>query len=190
MINVEKILEEVHSDFGEGDFNFGKIKVIDFEDSSIKIALQDKYPESFDSEIYHFGYGNYFITDRGWIFSMRTEHVKAEREHDELMDFHIKNMNQRQRELFLKNMAPDDDNKVSDFDTNYYIYKRSSKSQHMRFYIAERYAPIFEAYGYKVTSELSFQKYFNICSGKMERPNLDSKQQKHYILKKTDQQVS
>lgn len=169
-IDVDKICQQVHADLADDkkDFNLGNIRVSDFEDEILICVLKENYPESVDSEIYHFQFGNYFITDRGWIFSKKTKYERIEKA---AANTHIFNslsssMSKKQFARFIKNNAPDSQDEFEVRET-YFIYKRSANDTHMRFYISGRWASLFELNGYKVTREKSFQKYLNIKTGEM-----------------------
>lgn len=171
-IDVLKIYEQLGvnpDDLETNDLSFavGNLKVPDFNDETLLIALDEKFPAHVDSEIYHFKYGNYFITDKGYIFSKRYVFNVEEKETcpDEQINLLTAGMSAIQRAIFLKNMKPDEENRITE---EYYIFKRSSKDKYLRIYISSKFINTFERNGYKVTRGKSFKAYRNIVTGKLE----------------------
>ena len=169
-IDVDSICQQVHADLADekNDFNLGNIRVFDFEDESLISILKENYPKSVEKELYHFRFGNYFVTDKGWIFSKKTifERIERTATNNKMFNSLSRGMTKKQLAQFMKNNAPDSQDEF-DVRETYFIYKRSANDTHMRFYISGRWVSLFETNGYKVTREKSFQKYLNLKTGEM-----------------------
>ena len=168
MINVLDICRQIEAD---SKYTYiQNIKVFDHERETLIIAVKEHFPNDIDEDIFNFPFGNYFITDKGAIFSKKIHIEKIERKEaaPELIKTLTKGMNKKQLAKFFDSNAADGDVEEFELKKTYFIYKRNQSQNFMRFYIGHQFRDIFERNGYTVTRDISFQKYLNLKTGEME----------------------
>ena len=162
------ILEKSH------DLELHPVDEDDLEDE-IKRVILHHYPNDINEKIYHWNYGNYFVTDKGEIYSIKRycnasklkKKIDAIKRFNEILEEKKKYLKPHELKRFIASQAPDaiDEN---DFEEKTYIYRRNSRERYFKFYIKARYKKHLETLGYKVNSEESFYKTFNQVTKEFE----------------------
>ena len=144
-------------------------------DDEIKRVIFHYYPADINENIYHWSYGNYFVTDKGVIYSIKRycnasklkKKIDAIKRFNKILEDKKKYLKPHELKRFIASQAPDaiDEN---DFEEKTYIYRRNSRERYFKFYIKARYKKHLEALGYEVKREESFYKTFNQVTKEFE----------------------
>ena len=175
--NIEKIIHTVESDFKKEKIVSHDIEVESFEDHDLKMMIDYKFPDDISEDIFHWSCGNYFVTDRDVIYSKKTytntgklkARLNAIENFKKIVEEKKKagKMSPRQLKNFIAQNAPDEISE-EDFEEKKYIYRRCTDERYLKFYIKKRYIKHLQSLGYKVHSEESFYKTYNMETGEFE----------------------